>query len=441
MIRGLQLAALGAATPRPGAQAESHGAPIPAPDSYWQVSPPLNYSDEIYAGWPQLEVDREAVVYRGTDFNRTYAHHPELYYDGHRVYLQYSTAPVDEDSTGQEAWLSTSTDGGFTWSEGISILPTALLPNQSNPETYKYWCDRRIYQRALHPSAWVPIGSTLYAVSQTTIRYCWGEDAKGTKAAGRVARVIDRQGNPVGNPCWSSITEWAAEVQYARTVYGTEYGMRLCKHAAQIEAYLERPEREPAWDTWLYQTELFAADGAHDMQEPTHAVWFGDGDGRRGRGRGHWERFWRDISGSDINSRRVWVEHSGSAQGRDWFPRVRAQRGNRIYETDIPDVGSKQHLGRLPGGDRVLVHNPRHNAERVRQPLTVATSRGADRAYTGIGVLKTDANATIVPDTRGLKRLMFSYPTAVMVEGKLVVSYSENKENIWVSVVDPRKLF
>ena len=153
MIRGLQLTVVGAAALQQVAQAAAAGTPVPEPGSYWQVSPPLNYSDEIYAGWPQLKVDGEAVVYRGTDFNRTYAHHPELYYDGQRVYLQYSTAPVDEDSTGQEAWLSTSTDGGVTWSEGISILPTALLPNQSHPETYKYWCDRRIYQRALHPAA------------------------------------------------------------------------------------------------------------------------------------------------------------------------------------------------------------------------------------------------------------------------------------------------
>ena len=100
MIRGLQLTVVGAAALQQVAQAAAAGTPVPEPGSYWQVSPPLNYSDEIYAGWPQLKVDGEAVVYRGTDFNRTYAHHPELYYDGQRVYLQYSTAPVDEDSTG-----------------------------------------------------------------------------------------------------------------------------------------------------------------------------------------------------------------------------------------------------------------------------------------------------------------------------------------------------
>lgn len=444
MIRRLQLALLSASVLLYGTQASDP----PAPDSYWQVSPPINYSDPIYAGWPQLQVDKEAIVHRGTDVGRTYAHHPALYYDGRRVYLQYSSAPIDEDSTGQESWVSTSTDGGYTWSEGVSILPTALLPNQTEigPANYTYWCDNRIFQHALHPSAWVPVYANggsgmdmlLYAVSQTTIRYCWGEEDTGTKAAGRVARVIGRDGQPVGDPCWSSRNEWTDIVGYPETVYGTKYGMKRCRHARQIEAYLSEPATVPAWETWLYATKMYAADDAHDVQEPTNAVWFGDGKDQRDH---YWERFWRDISGSDIASHAVWVEHTAARDGHDWYPKVRSQHGNEIFQTNIPDVGSKQHLGVLPpSGDRFLIHNPRNNSERVRQPLTIATSRGGDRSYRGVGVLKTDANATIAPDTRGLKRLMFSYPTAVMVRGKLVVSYSENKENIWVSVVDPKNL-
>lgn len=408
---------------------------FPSPDQYWKVSPPINYSDPIYAGWPQLKVAAEVLVYKGTEVNRTYAHHPELYHDGKRTFLMYSTAPIDEDSIGQDAWLSTSTDGGFTWSKGYSILPDALLPNQTSPANYTYWCDNRIWQRAHHPVAWVPINkNTLYAVSQTTLRYCWGEDAKGTKAAGRIARVIDKSGKPVGDPCWTSQNNWTEVVRFNETIYGKKYGMKFCKHAKQIEAYLKEPAKVPAWGTWLYQTKLYAADDMHDMQEPTHSVWFGNKLG------GYWERFWRDISGSDIISTAVWVEHTSSRKGENWYPKVEKQHGNQIFKTNIPDVGSKQHLGLLPNGDRYLVHNPRNNTERYRQPLTIATSRGVNGSYTGIGVLRTNASTVIAPDTRKLKRLMFSYPTAIMVDGKLVVAYSENKENIWVSVVDPKNL-
>lgn len=426
------LVAVVAAVLSPAVQSQSP----PSPDQYWKVTPPIDYTDPIYAGWPQLKVDAEVLVYKGTEVNRTYAHHPELYHDGKRTYLMYSTAPIDEDSTGQDAWLSTSTDGGFTWSKGSSILPDALLPNQTSPANYTYWCDNRIWQRAHHPVAWVPIGeNTLYAVSQTTLRYCWGPDAKGTKSAGRIARIIDKKGAPVGDPCWTSQNNWTAEVRFNETIYGT-YGMKYCKHARQIEDYLREPAKVPAWGTWLYQTKLFAADDTHDMQEPTHAVWRG---ARPNQG-GYWERFWRDISSSDIISTAVWVEHTTSRAGSSWYPKVERQRGNAIFQTNIPDVGSKQHLGLLPNGDRFLVHNPRNNTERYRQPLTIATSRGANGSYTGIGVLRTNASSVFAPDTRKLKRLMFSYPTAILVRGKLVVAYSENKENIWVSVVDPKNL-
>lgn len=210
--------------------------------------------------------------------------------------------------------------------------------------------------------------------------------------------------------------------------------MKYCEHAQEIEDYLKKPAKVPAWGTWLYQTKMYAADNTHDVQEPTHAVWFNSSYGS------YWERFWRDISGSNISSTAVWVERTTSRWGNKWYPEIEQQYGNDISQTNIPDVGSKQHLGLLPNGDRFLVHNPRNNTERYRQPLTIATSRGSEGSYKGIGVLHTNASTIIAPDTRGLKRLMFSYPTAIMVEKNLVVAYSENKENIWVSVVDPKNL-
>lgn len=81
------------------------------------------------------------------------------------------------------------------------------------------------------------------------------------------------------------------------------------------------------------------------------------------------------------------------------------------------------------------MHKPRNNPDKIRQPLTTVTSRGSNGLYTGTGVLRTNSSTVIAPDTRKLKRRLFSYPTAIMVHGKLVVAYSENKENIRVNVV------
>lgn len=40
-------------------------------DQYWKVQTPLNYSDVLYAGWPQIPVASEVEVYNGVSFNRT----------------------------------------------------------------------------------------------------------------------------------------------------------------------------------------------------------------------------------------------------------------------------------------------------------------------------------------------------------------------------------
>ncbi|KAL5361081.1 hypothetical protein BJX96DRAFT_175901 [Aspergillus floccosus] len=78
--------------------------------------------------------------------NRTYAHHPELFYLHGTVYLSFSSAPIDEDSMGQEVWIATSKDSGHTWTPNQSLLPAALLPNQNGLRDYSYWCDRQIPQ-------------------------------------------------------------------------------------------------------------------------------------------------------------------------------------------------------------------------------------------------------------------------------------------------------
>jgi hypothetical protein len=70
--------------------------------------------------------------------------------------------------------------------------------------------------------------------------------------------------------------------------------------------------------------------------------------------------------------------------------------------TNIPDAKTKQHLGALNGGaERYLISNPRNNTELIRQPLTIAMSRGADLSYKHVGVLRTNASDDIAPDTRG----------------------------------------
>lgn len=405
----------------------------PPPDSYWQVSPPINYNDSLYAGWPQINNTQDILVYNGTAENRTYAHHPELYYSSATgtIFMAHSSAPIDEDSMGQDVWISVSQDNGLTWSPPHTILPAALLPNQTDTRNFTYWCDASIWQRALQALTVVEVHDVVYTVGQTTDFYCWGDLGSGSKAAGRIARPVDSEGNATGDPCWLSMNEWTEVQLFNETIYGTEYGMQFCDDKDAINALLAEPAEVPAWGDWLYNHELYAADGVHYMQENTHAIWVSDNSSTSG---GYWQRFWRDITATN-NTQSVWVETTANQTGGNWYPQVLAEYGNQIFQTNIPDAKTKQFLGLLDSGDRYFVSNPRNNTDLVRQPLTVALSRGSDLAYTRIGVLRTGADPNPAPDTRDYKNVGFSYPSAIQVGESLVVAYSEDKQNIWVSLV------
>ena len=409
----------------------------PAPDSLWAVSPPLDYDDPIYAGWKQIPIVKEIQVYNGIANNRTYAHHPELFAVGSNVYLIFSSAPVDEDSMGQDVWISTSNDGGLTWSRSESLLPAAILPNQTdNLQDYTYWCSRGIAQRAWQGLTFVHLDDgELYAIGQSGSRWCPGS----YRTAGRIAHQISLKGKPIGDPCWIEKNEYTSSELYNETIYGTKYGMRGCKRACDINKVLRQPDKAPAWSPWLYNHILDAADGVHSMQENTFAVWFHDSDSPTG---GYWQRHWRDISSGTSNTHNVWVEYNEDPNGNGWYPKRMSQLGNNIYQTTIPDAGTKQFLWKIYNGNRYLISNPRYTTLLQRQPLTLATSVGRDQRYTSVGVLRTNATTNIVPDTRGVKAhaFGFSYPTAVQVGNKLIAAYSENKENIWVSVVNVEDL-
>ncbi|KAK9412877.1 putative Sialidase domain-containing protein [Seiridium unicorne] len=401
---------------------------LPNFTNFWDVSPPLDYNDTLYAGWSQLPALAEVEVYNGVDTNRTYAHHPEIYARNNSVYLIHSSGLVDEDSMGQNVWLTTSTDGGFTWTPSMEILPSALLPNQTSELNFSYWCNEGVQQRALGALTIIDYNETLYALGETTNFWCAGSLGSGNHGAGRVARPIGYDGSIAGDPCWIEKTNWTDFVGYPETVYGTEYGMKYCDDAAALRAILAEPDHVPAWSAWLYNGNLYTENGVNYMQENTFAVWIEE--------LGVWQRFWRDITATN-NTMKVWVEYS--ATGLDWYPVAEHRYGNRILETNIPDAKTKQFFLDVEDQEErvnVLISNPRNNSELVRQPLTIATARGSGlQQYKDVGVLRTNASSVIAPDTRDYKNQGFSYPTAIRVGDNLVVGYSENKENIWVSVL------
>jgi len=404
----------------------------------WDVSPAINYNDSLYAGWDQIANITNVEVYNGISLNRTYAHHPILYSrgkDGRQVYLIHTSSVHDEDTMGQNIWLSVSEDGGYTWSKDRAILPPAILPNQTAAQTFKHWCDLNIQQRAFQSNAIVEHSGKLFAVAETLDFYCAGKNVSsqtgsGSRASGRVARPLHFDGSYAGDPYWIVKNEWTDYVRYNETVYGTQYAMAYCEEAAALRALLDLPEQVPAWSDYQINYGLYGADRNHSIEEVTHAVWLDDV--------GLYQRFWRDISPYN-KSRAVWVEYSHT--GQDWFPVEKHSYGNEVFQTNIPDCISKQYLLRVPSQEKsVLVSNPRfdtYNGITIRQPLTLATTASGSgiEPFKNIGVLRTNASAIISTDTRGYKAKGFQYPSAILAGSNIIVAYSENKQNIWLSVV------
>lgn len=77
---------------------------------------------------------------------------------------------------------------------------------------------------------------------------------------------------PIGNPCWLNQNNWTYIERYNETVYGTEYGMKFCDKAAEMNAQLAKPDEVPAWSAWLYNDELYAADNRSSLQEVMHST-------------------------------------------------------------------------------------------------------------------------------------------------------------------------
>ena len=146
----------------------------------------------------------------------------------------------------------------------------------------------------------------------------------------------------------------------------------------------------------------------HDVQEPTNGVWDVDDH--------YFQRFWRDISSSTVNSHRIWTACTCNNSG--WYPNdvpldgsVLTNDSHPIFETDIVDANSKQWFGYVStsthGKIRYLVSNPRNNTAGDRFPLTLAwqglNDAESDWTFKSIGIIATNPSNSSVSDSRYYK--------------------------------------
>ncbi|KIY71891.1 hypothetical protein CYLTODRAFT_418434 [Cylindrobasidium torrendii FP15055 ss-10] len=412
------------------------GLGTPEPTTLWTYNGILNPDDPLNAGIETLAGVQNLLVHNGSASGRSYAHHAIAEYISGTLYLAWSSGLIDEDQNGQQTWIAQGSLSNemseWSFGEPRVVVGSALLTNQSEEANYTYWCDNNIVQRASQPNAVVPFEGEVYLITELVDIVCFAEGtSKYTVGAGRYIvplSVPDEAG------CWLSQTEYYTEHLYNQTSLSVDICPELLMTG--LSALLERPDILPFTNARLINAgQFFASDGQTPLQEVTHAVWFDDGQGS-----GYWQRFWRDVKGSN-NSLVNWVEFTSDPKGADWFPNTFTPAQNSIYASNIPDSNTKSFYGSL-GSSRngslaptYLVHNPQYYPEtRWRQPLALTIAHDGVH-FEWSRVLRTNGSTHIVPDTRGIKRVGFSYPHATLVGDELVVAYSEDKENIWISRV------
>ncbi|KAH7090103.1 hypothetical protein BKA62DRAFT_835106 [Auriculariales sp. MPI-PUGE-AT-0066] len=383
----------------------------PDPLTLYTSPTTLNASDTVLAGLPVLPGVSHIQVHSGSGSGRTYAHHAITEYIDSTLYVAWSSGMIDEDQMGQQSWIAKGTkasNGTWTFTSPRVVFSSALLSNQTAEQNYTYWCSNDITQRGSQPNAFVKFKSSVYAVIEAVDITCY--NSGGSKYTQLVLDRAPMEEHQVPNA--------------------------LCANPlrTKLTTLLNRPDIQPMTNEKLINVGTYlASDGVHSLQEVTHAVWFDDGTNT---GKGYWQRFWRDTSSVSSNSLVTWTEFSTSVDGSDWFPAVVQSGTNKIVKTNIPDSNTKTFYGAVTlssGPATFLVHNPQYYADtRWRQPLSISVAH--DRIHFNTDhVIRTNASQSFVADTRGVKRVGLSYPHATVAEDEIIVAYSEDKENIWIT--------
>ena len=63
-------------------------------------------------------------------------------------------------------------------------------------------------------------------------------------------------GQPSGDPCWLFQTEYTDRVNFADTVYGTQYGMKYCDEKDTLIQVLSYPADTPNASPVLYANKV-----------------------------------------------------------------------------------------------------------------------------------------------------------------------------------------
>lgn len=343
----------------------------------------IDTADRNALGLPQAEHAETVTIFEPGDEDLKFNHGTVLMPFKGKLYAQWQSSALDEDSPDTIVTYSVSDDGD-TWSE-----PTPLTAPRTDGYTSNggWWTDGETLVAYLNvwPSALVPRGGyTLYVTSTDGVNWSAPQP------------VTDANGEPVLGIIEQDVK--ALPSGRILTAFHVQPGLQVKPY------YTDDPLGLTGWTQGDLENQPYLPDEMSRELEPS---WFVQEDGDI-------VMTFRDQGGSSMYK----LASVSEDDGETW---------SRSVVTNIPDSRTKQSAGNLPDGTAYLVGSLTGTKDRF--PLVVVLS--ADGETFDQGYALRDSNDLQPRRYEGKsKNLGYSYQKSLVWGEHLYVSYGTNKEDV-----------
>lgn len=348
----------------------------------------IDTTDANSLGLPKSEHVKTIHIFSSKEKGDHYANGVVMVAFKNQLYCMWQSSLRDEDSDDTKVVYSTSSDDGMTWSKPkIFAVATDEYYCTSggwlvNGDTLTAFID--IWEKGLEPRG----GRTCYIT--TTDGKHWSSPNSVTMANGEPMKGVLEQ-DPYKLPD-------------GRIIGAAHFmpGLHVCP------VYTDDVTGHSGWKKAVFQSE---DKGKQSRElEPSQYV----------REDGTVVMIFRDQSSSFRKLASV-----SKDRGKSW---------SKPEQTNIPDARTKQCAGNLPDGTSYMVCCPVN--DKTRWPLVLLTSR--DGKTFDKALLLRSGDSTDLPQRRyegKYKTLGYSYPKAMVHNGKIYVGYSANKEDVDCTII------
>ena len=348
----------------------------------------IDTTDANSLGLPKSEHVKTIHIFSSKEKGDHYANGVVMVAFKNQLYCMWQSSLRDEDSDDMKVVYSTSSDDGMTWSKSkIFAVATDEYYCTSggwlvNGDTLTAFID--IWEKGLEPRG----GRTCYIT--TTDGKHWSSPNSVTMANGEPMKGVLEQ-DPYKLPD-------------GRIIGAAHFmpGLHVCP------VYTDDVTGHSGWKKAVFQSE---DKGKQSRElEPSQYV----------REDGTVVMIFRDQSSSFRKLASV-----SKDRGKSW---------SKPEQTNIPDARTKQCAGNLPDGTSYMVCCPVN--DKTRWPLVLLTSR--DGKTFDKALLLRSGDSTDLPQRRyegKYKTLGYSYPKAMVHNGKIYVGYSANKEDVDCTII------